>query len=68
MKELWRFNGTRLQVLHLGPDGKYVERLTSLAFPFLPIEGFAKFVLRRREKDQLNVLREFRGWVNSLAA
>src|SRR4051812_41168123 len=36
--ELWRYDGKRLTVLELKPDGKYHERDTSLAFPFLPMD------------------------------
>jgi Uma2 family endonuclease len=60
--EIWRFDSKYLQVLHLTAKGKYVERSRSLCLPFLPIVEFAGFVLRKREKDQLRVLREFRDW------
>ena len=63
--ELWRFDGERLQVLHL-LKGKYVERASSLAFPFLPISEFEKFVLRMTEPGQLHVTRQFRDWINNL--
>lgn len=66
IKELWRFDGSKLQVLHLSPKGKYVTRAKSIAFPFLPLDKFSQFVLRGRDKDQLKVLREFRAWAISL--
>jgi Uma2 family endonuclease len=68
VKELWRFDGRSLTVMHLSAKGKYVVRAASIAFPFLPMAEFAKFVLRMREKDQIKVLREFREWVVSLPA
>jgi Uma2 family endonuclease len=60
--EIWRFDGVELQVLHLGARQKYVARARSLSLPFLPVREFAAFVLRKGEKDQLRVLREFRDW------
>lgn len=66
VKELWRFDGSRLKVLHLSAKGRFVPKARSIALPFLPIEKFSQFVLRAREKDQLKVLREFRSWAISL--
>ena len=66
VKELWRFDGNKLQVLHLGPKRKYVVRSRSLALPFLPMAAFAKFVSRMRDNNQIKVLNEFRAWVQSL--
>jgi Uma2 family endonuclease len=66
VRELWRFDGERLAVLHLMRE-KYVVRSRSRAFPFLPMGQFEAFVLRLPDKNQLLVLREFRDWVRSLA-
>ena len=66
VKELWRFDGQKLDVLHLGSTGEYVVAAKSLAFPFLSMPEFTSFVLRMREPDQLRVLREFRAWVSTL--
>ncbi len=63
--ELWRFDGSELQVLHL-IRGRYVQRSKSLTFPFLPMTEFGDFVCGMREKNQLKVVREFRQWVRSL--
>jgi Uma2 family endonuclease len=68
VKELWRFEAKGLKILHLSATGKYVVRERSIAFPFLPMQDFSRFVLRMRDKDQLKVLREFRQWVRSLPA
>jgi Uma2 family endonuclease len=65
--ELWRFDGAHLEVLHLtGKQAKYAKRSRSLAFPFLPMAEFEKFVRRRKDKNQLVVLSEFRKWVKGL--
>ena len=64
--ELWRFQGERLAVLHLGRDGKYYPADASLAFPFLPMKQFESFLLRLKDEDQIRVLSEFRDWVHTL--
>ncbi len=65
--ELWRFDGTHLDVLQLtGKQAKYAKKTRSLAFPFLPPAEFEKFVLRRKDKNQLAVLADFRKWVKGL--
>jgi len=64
--ELWRCDGRRLDVLHLNAKGKYVRRTRSLAFPFLQMAEFSKFVFRLHDNDQLRVLREFRIWLAKL--
>jgi Uma2 family endonuclease len=65
--ELWRFEDRRLIVLHLDATGQYVRAATSPAFPFLPLAEFEKFLLRLEHESQTKVLREFRGWVKTLA-
>src|SRR5206468_3895755 len=56
VKELWRFDAKGLRVFHLSSDGKYIASEVSLAFPFLPMDQFVRFVMRMRENDQLKVL------------
>jgi len=63
--ELWRFDGTRLQVLELRRD-KYVEVKNSLSFPFLPIRDFESYVFRQDSERINNVIRDFRAWVRTL--
>jgi Uma2 family endonuclease len=64
--ELWRFENRRLTVLHLDAAGQYVRATSSLAFPFLPMAEFEKFLLRLEHESQTKVLREFRDWVKML--
>ena len=45
--ELWRWDGTRLQVSLLGKDGKYRDSDSSKAFPFLPIADLVRFLTMR---------------------
>lgn len=64
--ELWTFDGRRLLVRQLGPDGRYNPATSSLAFPFLPMDQFETFLLRMDQERQATVLRQFRQWVKTL--
>ena len=64
VSELWRFDGRKFSILHL-VNGKYVEMTSSLAFPFLPIADFVRFIFRRTENPVI-VLAEFREWLKTL--
>jgi Uma2 family endonuclease len=64
--ELWRFENRRLIVLHLDRAGQYARATASLAFPFLPLAEFEKFLLRLEHESPTKVLREFRDWVKTL--
>ena len=64
--ELWRHDGTRFAVMHLKRDGKYRVATKSVAFPFLPVDAFAKFIERMRGEDQTTVVRAFQTWVRML--
>ncbi|HSV12812.1 MAG TPA: Uma2 family endonuclease [Tepidisphaeraceae bacterium] len=64
--ELWRFDGKRLQVLHLSAKAKYTRQTRSLSFPFLSLPAFEKYVLRMNDRDQIRTLRDFRKWVAGL--
>lgn len=66
MPEIWRFDGRRLAILLLDPDGKYAPAAASLAFPFLPMEKFEQFLFRLAADPQNAVLRDFRDWVKML--
>ena len=64
--ELWRFDGTRLSVLALTPSGRYEERTASLAFPFLPMDEFRRFLNLIRTADYTSSMRTFQKWVRTL--
>ncbi len=66
--ELWRLDAKKLKltVRHLSAEAKYVEHKRSLAFPFLPMAQFQKFIARIADRDQLGTLREFQRWVRAL--
>jgi Uma2 family endonuclease len=63
--ELWRFDGSRLTILLL-QSGSYRTTDRSPSFPFLQIDRFAGFVRRMLDEPPTSVVREFRGWVQTL--
>lgn len=65
--EVWRYSGGRLFVRLLTNDGLYVDSATSRAFPFLPLPDLAAFIHRMLQRDETQVLLEFREWVRNLA-
>ena len=66
--EVWRYDGTRLTVLLLRPDGTYAESPTSRALPTLPVAEIARLLLLADDisLDYLAVRRRFREWVRTL--
>jgi Uma2 family endonuclease len=63
--EVWRFDGEKLKVLGLAADGQYKERAKSLAFPALPMDGFACFVKKLGSADEVSLIREFAEWLRT---
>ena len=62
--EVWRFDGETLRVLVL-VNGKYKERARSLAFPALPMDGFARFAKKLGSADEVTLIQEFTEWLRS---
>ena len=46
-------------------NGKYKQRTKSLAFPALPMDGFALFVKKLGTADEISLIREFTEWLRS---
>jgi Uma2 family endonuclease len=61
--EVWRWHGDRFEIWRLLPDGEYhlVER--SVILPMLPISGLKRFLSLRHERNETELVREFRQWV-----
>ncbi len=66
--EVWRFDGTRLQVYLLGPDGRHAEADHSRAFPFLPLTELTRFLAARSNQGETDLARQFRAWVRERVA
>jgi Uma2 family endonuclease len=60
--EIWRYDGKRIQCLHL-IDGEYHARKFSLAFPFLEPASLKQFLGQGSFQDKTAVLRSFVDWV-----
>jgi len=65
VKEVWRYVGGRITVLHLDPKGEYRPKRKSLAFPELDIQRFNKFVAQSLVEGDLKAIRALREWVQS---
>ena len=66
--EVWRFNGERIWVYQLTPEGEYVQVEHSRHFPFLPLPEVVSFLRRRNEMDENSLVRAFRDWVRERIA
>jgi Uma2 family endonuclease len=65
--EVWRYDGTTITIMVLNSAGDYEPTANSLAFPFLPIVDFQRFVERLRgDEDRIAVIDDFREWVKQL--
>jgi Uma2 family endonuclease len=64
--EIWRFDGVRLTVLVLGPDGTYAPSETSLSLPFLPMDEVVRFLGEYTPGDDTQWARRFRAWVREV--
>ncbi len=63
--EVWQFDGETLRVLQLGSDGQYFVAERSLYFPSVPLLEIAGFLRRRKEMDEVSLVRLFRAWVRN---
>jgi Uma2 family endonuclease len=64
--ELWRFDGEILSVWLLQADGSYAASNRSAAFPFLPMDDVARFVLDPDMSDEGRWGMTFRRWVREV--
>jgi len=65
VKEVWRYAGGRIAVLHLNRKGEYQPKKKSLAFPKLDIQRFNKFVSQTSAEGDLKAIKALREWVQS---
>jgi Uma2 family endonuclease len=61
--EVWRFDGTTLRVVVLGPDGTYQEVERSPSFPAISPSALVPFLQPNDQVDYLSAIRAFRTWV-----
>jgi Uma2 family endonuclease len=63
--EVWRYDGQRLTMYQLQPDGRYRQCETSLSFPGLRPADVERFLDLGRAIDKLRWSREIREWVRN---
>ena len=64
VREIWRFDGKNLFIYCL-ENGKYQEQEKSNILPILSKSVILKFIIRRGEKGENPLLREFRQWLEN---
>ncbi len=64
--EVWRCDGTRLEILLLQPTGEYVGSEHSAAFSFLPAQQLVEFLPVDETQGESDCLRRFLEWIRSL--
>jgi Uma2 family endonuclease len=63
--EVWRYDGQRLTIYQLQPNGRYRARPTSLSFPGLRPADVERFLERGLTTPKLQWSREIRDWVRN---
>jgi Uma2 family endonuclease len=66
--EVWRYDGTRVLVSVLGPNGKYLDQERSNAFPFLRPGDLLPFIAQANTHGETAMADAFRTWVRQQAA
>lgn len=64
--EIWRFDGERLTILTLNPDGNYTAASASLAIPAFPLEALGQYLKLAETVSYPELLRRFRDFVRTL--
>src|SRR5205085_2408534 len=62
--EVWRLDGSILTFHVLAPDGQYVVRSHSLAFPQSTPADLLQFLTLRGQMDENAIVRRFRAWLH----
>jgi Uma2 family endonuclease len=66
--EVWCYDGKRLRVLQLNPQGQYAESNASGCMPELPMDGVERFMQQRSEMDLISWLSAYRAWLREVIA
>ena len=61
--EVWRFDGSALQIDVLQADGTYQKAANSLSFPKIPLDDLLPFLEPSETVDYLSRIRAVRDWV-----
>ena len=68
VREVWRWDGKKLQVYVLDENGEYQLREYSIAFPFLRPAELVRFLNMAAAHGETAMLRAFREWVRKQKA
>jgi Uma2 family endonuclease len=63
--EVWRYNGRRLRISHLQPDGTYADRAKSLAFPRLKPAHVQQWMQRGDDMNDTEWLLQLPAWIQN---
>jgi Uma2 family endonuclease len=63
--EVWRYDGQKLTVHVLNPEGKYVSSQFSVNFPQLPPAEIARVLQKVGSTSDTGLVRSFRKWVRT---
>jgi Uma2 family endonuclease len=68
--EVWRYDGEKVAILLLQPDGSYAESQSSRAVPNFPFSEVAKYLAMAESSGEsfASIDRQFRAWIKSLPA
>ncbi|MBK8147704.1 MAG: Uma2 family endonuclease [Acidobacteria bacterium] len=63
ISEFWRYDGERLVISRLQPDGSYLAIPDSVEIPVLNAEVLSEFLARGQKEKQFVVLSDFQNWL-----
>jgi hypothetical protein len=68
VKELWRFNGTKLEI-NVWQNGEYIQCENSPHFPGLPVgELIPQYLQQSKIEGRNKTMKAFRAWVREKIA
>lgn len=63
VREVWVWKRSALEILVLGPDGRYAKSAASACLPFLQAEEIGRWAYRQDLPDESELRYQFRTWV-----
>jgi Uma2 family endonuclease len=63
VRELWVFDGRRLQLYTLGAEGRYVRCAASACLPGFPLAKVEEMLAKAKTSHEMDLVRSFRRWV-----
>jgi hypothetical protein len=63
IREVWRYDGSAVEVHVLRDDGEYAVSNASVVFPQFPIAELNRVLQQRSEQSETRIARDFRQWI-----